>query len=80
MQRIFIKTCFLLKVGSVCHVKRFTCGSRNSLKDVRKYQMIPDQMQKWLRQQSKDLYVAGFDALVKRWDKCMNVAGGYVEK
>jgi hypothetical protein len=23
---------------------------------------------------------AGFDALVKRWDKCINVGGGYVEK
>jgi hypothetical protein len=23
---------------------------------------------------------AGFDALVKLWDKCINVGGGYVEK
>jgi hypothetical protein len=36
--------------------------------------------QKWLRQQSKDFYAAGFDALVKRWDKCINVGGGHVEK
>jgi hypothetical protein len=35
---------------------------------------------KWLRQQSKDFYAAGFDALVKRWEKCFNVSGGYVEK
>jgi hypothetical protein len=34
----------------------------------------------WLRQQSKDFYVAGFDALIKRWDKCINVGGGYIEK
>jgi hypothetical protein len=33
---------------------------------------------KWLRQQSKDFYAAGFDALIKRWDKCINVDGGYV--
>jgi hypothetical protein len=26
------------------------------------------------------LYAAGFDALVKRWNKCINVGGGYVEK
>jgi steroid 5-alpha reductase family enzyme len=32
---------------------------------------------KWLRQQSKDSYAAGFDALVKRWDKCIDVGGGY---
>jgi hypothetical protein len=33
----------------------------------------------WLRQQSKDFYAAGFDAIVKRWDKCINVGVGYVE-
>jgi hypothetical protein len=38
------------------------------------------EVRKWLRQQSKDFIGAGFDALVKRWDKCINVAGGYVEK
>jgi hypothetical protein len=30
--------------------------------------------------QSKDLYAAGFDTMVKRWDKCINVGGGYVKK
>jgi hypothetical protein len=66
MQRIFINKCFLFAVGSVSRVKRFTTGSRNSLKDVRKSQMMPDQVRKWLRQQSIDFYAAGFDALVKR--------------
>jgi hypothetical protein len=32
---------FLFTVGSVWHVKWFTTGSRNSLKDVRKSQMMP---------------------------------------
>jgi hypothetical protein len=41
---------------------------------------MPDEMGKWLRQQSKDFYAASFDALVKRWNKCINVGGGYVEK
>jgi hypothetical protein len=36
-------------------------------------------VQKWLRQQSKDFYAVGFNALVKRWDKCINV-GGYIKK
>jgi hypothetical protein len=80
MQRIVIKKCFLFMVGSVCRVKRFTVGSRNSLKDLRKSQMMPDQVRKCLRQQSKDFYAAGFDALVKRWDKCIGVGGGYFEK
>jgi hypothetical protein len=80
MQRIFIKRYFLFMVGSVCRVKRFTTGSRNSLKDIRKSQMMPDQVRKCLEQQPKDFYAAGFDALVKRWDKCISVGGGYVER
>jgi hypothetical protein len=38
------------------------------------------EVRKWLRQQAKDFNAAGFDALVKRWEKCINVGGGYVEK
>jgi histone-lysine N-methyltransferase SETMAR len=41
---------------------------------------VETEVRKWLGRQSKDFYVAGFDALVKRWDKCINVSGGYVEK
>jgi hypothetical protein len=41
---------------------------------------VETDVRKWLRQQSKDFYAAGFDALVKRWDKCINVGGGYVMK
>jgi hypothetical protein len=71
---------FLFTVESVCRIKQFTTGPINSLKDVKKSQMMPDQVRKWLSQQSKDVYAADFDALVKRWDKCINVGGGYVEK
>jgi hypothetical protein len=60
IQKTFIKKCFLFTVGSVCRVKRFTTGSRNSLKDVRKSHMIPDLVRKWLRQQSKRLLCCGF--------------------
>jgi hypothetical protein len=28
----------------------------------------------------KKFYAAGFDALVKQWDKCISVDGAYVEK
>jgi hypothetical protein len=41
---------------------------------------VETEMRQWLRQQSEDFYAAGFDALVKRWDKCIDVGGGYVEK
>jgi hypothetical protein len=40
VQRISIKKCFLFMVGSVSHVKQFTAGSKNSLKDARKSQMM----------------------------------------
>jgi hypothetical protein len=40
--------------------------------------MMPDQARNWPRQQSTFFYAAGFDALVKRWHKCINVGGGYV--
>jgi hypothetical protein len=41
---------------------------------------VETEVRKRLRQQSKDFYPAGFDAVVERWDKCINVGGGYVDK
>jgi hypothetical protein len=41
---------------------------------------VETEVWKWLRQQSKDFCATGFDALVKRWDNCIDVGGGYVEK
>jgi hypothetical protein len=38
------------------------------------------EVRKWLRQQSKNFYAEGVKGLVKRWDECINVSGGYVEK
>jgi hypothetical protein len=32
---------------------------------------VETELRKWLRQQSKDFCAAGFDALVKRCDKCI---------
>jgi hypothetical protein len=74
MQRIFITKCFLFSVGSVCRVKRFTAGLQTFVDEVE------TEIRKWLRQQSEDFCAEGFDALVKRWNKCINVGGGYVEK
>jgi hypothetical protein len=76
LQRIFIEKYFLFTLESVCRVKRF------HLRDERftDEEKVGTEVQKWLRQQSKDFYAAGFDAQVKRWDKCNNVDGRYVEK
>jgi hypothetical protein len=68
MQRMFIKKCFLFTLGNVCRVKRFTNGSRNYFKD----EEAETEGWKWLRQQSN---AAGFDTLVKRWDKCVDIGG-----
>jgi hypothetical protein len=41
---------------------------------------VETEVRNWLRQQLKDFNATGFDAMVKRWDKCVNVDEGYVEK
>jgi hypothetical protein len=40
---------------------------------------VETEVRKWLRQQLKDFYSAGFNTLVKRWDKFIGVGGRYVE-
>jgi hypothetical protein len=72
VQRIFIKKCFLFTVGSVCRVKWFTTGSSNSLKDTQKPQVMPDQVQKQLREWSKGFYAAGFNASTLAEDMSRN--------
>jgi hypothetical protein len=72
MERILIKKCFLFTVGSVYRVKRFTTELRNCHvggKSFADEEEVETEMRKCLREQSKDFYVAGFEALVKRWDK-----------
>jgi hypothetical protein len=34
----------------------------------------------WFRQKPQEFYAAGFQGFVKRWDKCLNLFGDYVEK
>jgi hypothetical protein len=41
---------------------------------------VETEVRKWLRQHSERFYDVGFDALVKRWSKCANVGGRYVEE
>jgi hypothetical protein len=54
-------------------VEKFCEGRSNSLDDETEVRMR-------LKQHSKDFSSAGFDALLKRRDKCINVGGKYVEK
>jgi len=34
----------------------------------------------WFREQPQEFYAAGFQGLVKWWDKCLNLFGDYIEK
>jgi hypothetical protein len=61
MQRIFIKKYFLFMMGNVCRVKRLSLGGKRLADD----EEVETDVRKWLRQQSKDFYATGFDALVK---------------
>jgi hypothetical protein len=60
MQRLFMKKCSPFTVGSVCCLNWFSLGGRY-FADGKEVEM---EVRKWLRQQSKRLHAAGFDALV----------------
>jgi hypothetical protein len=72
MQRIFIKKCFLFTVWCLSRkavhnwVEKFSQGRSKVANDARPGVEVAGTTVKSL--------------LVKRWDKCINVGGGYVEK
>jgi hypothetical protein len=55
-------------------VKRFQLDGKSFADD----ENVETEVRKLLRQQSNLFYAAGSDALVKRWDRCISVGGGYV--
>jgi hypothetical protein len=59
IQRIFIEKRFMFTVESVYSVKRFTAGSRNSLKNVRKV-ANNGRTGAEVAETTKDFYTAGF--------------------
>jgi hypothetical protein len=71
-------------VGSVCRVKLFTTGSRNSLKDVRKSQMMPPTRCGSGRDNSKKKKKTVMLRVSTHWysygTSVINVGEGYVEK
>jgi hypothetical protein len=62
------------------------CGKKGSKKRIfiKKYfaddEEVETEVRELLRQRSQDFSAAGFDALVKRRDDCINVGGTYGEK
>jgi hypothetical protein len=72
--KIVTNKCVLFTVGYVCRLKRFHIGGKRFAVD----EEVETVVQEWLRRQRKYFYAAGFDALVKRWDKRLSVGGGYL--
>jgi hypothetical protein len=68
MQRIFIKKYFLFTVGSVLSRKAVHNWIQKSGKLFADDEEVEREVRKWVRNQSKAFYIAGFDALVKQWD------------
>ena len=54
-------------------VQKFSEG-RTSIEDEHRA------VREWFRQQPKEFFAARFQGLGKRWDKCLNLYGDYVEK
>jgi hypothetical protein len=69
--------CFIITMPDPIQPKQ---PRRELVANVSLMTKVETEMLKWLRQQSKNFYAVGFDGLVKQWDKCINVGGGYVEK
>ena len=58
-------------------VQKFSEG-RTSIED--EHPVVERAVRALFRQQPKEFFAAGFQGLVKRWDKCLNLYGDYVEK
>jgi hypothetical protein len=50
-------------------------------KDVTRFNVLEEKEGNEIKvRKDKGYYAVGFDALVKRWNKCVNTGGGYVDK
>jgi hypothetical protein len=76
MRRIFIKKYFLFTVGKGLSHKAVRSWLANFCWWLRGWNGIAELAETTVKE---DFYAAGFDALVKRWNKCINVGGAYAE-
>jgi hypothetical protein len=75
IQRIFTKKC-LFHQAVHNWVEKFSQGRSKVADDARPGRHVAQVAETTI----KRLLCWGFDAQVKRWDKCIDVDGGYVEK
>ena len=61
-------------------VQKFSEGLTRVEDEHRAGRPVERAVSAWFRQQPKEFFAAGFQGLVKRWDKCLNRYGDYVEK
>jgi len=78
-QRISTKKCCPCTVNIACHVKQSSKTSFGGTLSWR-WRGGMSSVRAWFRQQPQEFYTAGFQGLVKRWDKCLNLFENYVEK
>jgi hypothetical protein len=71
---------FLVYVGKCSSRKAVHSLVQKRCKYFAEDEDVDTEARKWLRQQLNDFYAADFDALVKRWGKCMKAGVGHVEK
>jgi len=57
------------------HLKKYLAGKRFDDDDE-----LQEAVMTWFKQQVADLYYSGIQKLVPRLNKCLDSAGGYVEK
>jgi hypothetical protein len=60
--------------------KCLSCKAVRNCVEKRGKHFVDDEEVETEMRKSEDFYAEGSDALVKRWDKCINVGGGYAEK
>ncbi|GBM48127.1 hypothetical protein AVEN_10534-1 [Araneus ventricosus] len=69
------QTFFCLGIVGMEKVFRFEDDKHSADDDDAQHEVLL-----WMRHQPKEFYEAGIGALMKRWDKCINIGGDYVQK
>jgi hypothetical protein len=70
-------------VNIACHVRQTIIGPLKQHPSGERFpydDAVERAVHAWFRQQPQELYAAVFQGFVKRWDKCLNLYGDYIEK
>lgn len=72
----------LLVYGKKCLSRKAVYNKMDKFSIFRNFQTANnlEMTTMWSDSNPKNFYAAGIEAVIKRWDKCINVAGDYVKK